>query len=240
MSLLNNLRVNIGDDDEVNFSSGIAPPTQQVQNISESLYSLMRDIRVNTGDDGEVNFASGVVIASGSTVSILGNDILNLMRDLRVDTGDDENVVYPSGSGNILPSVSVVGPSIALLLRDFRVDIGDDDNVNFGEISGVPVEPECPEVWCSTFVSANSYNTTPRDVIIFVNPVVSAPTTINLSHTPILGQLIIIKDLKGDARTNNIVVNPAPYLIDGLTAFHLSENKQSIMITWSGSEWNIV
>jgi len=165
---------------------------------------------------------------------------MSLLNDLRVNIGDDDEVNFASGTIPQSPVVSTVGPSIALMLRDLRVDVGDDDEVNFGDISGIPPEPECPEIWCSVTVTANSYDTTPEDVIIFVNSTISAPTTINLAHTPILGQLLIIKDVKGDARINNIVVNPAPNLIDGLNSFFLTENKQSITLTWSGGEWNII
>lgn len=238
MGMLDDLRVNIGDDDGLALPSGSGIPAPVVIDVmGPSILKLLRDVRVNSGDDDGVDFPSGIASGNLPTVDVLGVDILAMLRDVKVDIGED--AALPSGAiSGVLPSVTVLGPNLSLLLRDARVNVGDDDGVNFGEINVIPPEPECPEVWCTTIVNSTPYDTTAQDVIIFVNsPVV---TTINLAHTPILGQLIIIKDLSGNAFSNNIIVNPAPYQIDGLDLFKISQNKQSIMITWSGTEWNIV
>lgn len=55
-----------------------------------------------------------------------------------------------------------------------------------------------------------------------------------------MGQIIIIKDMKGDAFTNNISVSAGVNLIDGWSTFIISQNKQAIMMTWNGIEWNVV
>lgn len=214
MSLLDDFRVNIGDDN-------ISPTGSTVSQPATQSICLVSDIRTDIADD--------LIVATGSitTQEAFINDEC-LVDDLRLDIGDDGI----SASG--IESTEVAGQNNICILRDLRIDIGDDD------VIVDPADSDCREVWCTTFVTTSSYDTTSDDVIIFINPPTIFDVTINLAHTPILGQLLIIKDLKGGAFLRNVVINPSPYLIDGLSIWKLTQNKQSIMITWSGSEWNIV
>jgi len=165
---------------------------------------------------------------------------MSLINDLRLDTGDDEDVIY--GSGTVSPPAPIqnICGQTYLLLTDIRVDIGDDEGVDFGIVNPPLPNPEAPEIWGTIIVNANTYTQLQDDVWIFVNPTVAGPTTITLSDTPILGQVIIIKDIKGDASINNITVTAGVNLIDGFSSFIMTQNKQAIMLTWNGTEWSIV
>ena len=119
------------------------------------------------------------------------------------------------------------------LIDDLRRDIGDDSifNDNVG----------APEIWGARIVTENVYDKQPDDVILFVNTTISGPTTINLPSSPVIGQICVIKDAKGDADVNHITVQPpVGVLIDGFNRFLLTQRKQSIMITWNGTEFNII
>lgn len=119
------------------------------------------------------------------------------------------------------------------LLDDLRIDIGDDGAI-FGTV-------ECPVVWCATVVTDKVYNKQADDTIIFVNPTLSGPTTINLEVSPVQGRICVIKDMKGDANVNPILVKPAGgHTIDSFLEFHITQRFQAIMITWNGIEWNII
>jgi hypothetical protein len=238
MSLLNELRVDIGDDDNV-VLSGVTIPAQPQQTIGPELGFLVRDLRVDTGDDETFDFASGIQVGALPSVDIVGPDILESLRDLRVDIGDDESLALPSGSGvGSLPNVTVVGPDIFHLLQDLRVDIGDDEGLNFPITSGI-FPTQGPLCWNTTIVNTASYTPTINDVMIFVNPV--APfTTINLPAIGQLGCSYIIKDISGQAFSRNIIVNPGANTVDGFSSWLIAQNYQSITITWIGNGWGII
>jgi hypothetical protein len=227
MSLFDDLRTDIGDDSAL-ASGVIANPS-----------SLIDDIKIDIGDDGLTgNSTVGPTFASPVTIQTSG--ICQPIIDLRVDIADDSNINYVSSSGIPQLPEQGVGLDLYKLLVDFRVDIGDDEEVEFGRIIDViPTIPECPEVWCSVVVTDNAYATERENVFVLVSPTIAGPTTITLHSDAYVGQIIVIKDLKGDAFTNNITINATPNLIDGLSGFLLTQNKQSIQLMWSGSEWSI-
>ena len=151
---------------------------------------------------------------------------MGLLDDLRTDIGDDDNVpvALPASSGTV---------TLNGLLRDLRADIGDDsvfvDNVG------------APEIWGAVIVTENVYEKQPTDVIMFVNTTVDGPTTIVLPVSPVVGQICVIKDAKGDANINYITVQPPTGIkIDGFDRFLLTQSKQAITLTWNGTEFSII
>ena len=119
------------------------------------------------------------------------------------------------------------------LLDDLRVDIGDDGEV-FNAV-------ESPVIWGVTIVTDKVYDKQPDDTILFVNPILPGPTIINLGVSPILGRICIIKDMKGDANINPIIIKSlAAHTIDSFNEFHITQRFQAYMLTWNGVEWNII
>jgi len=238
MSLLSELRIDIGDDSNV-VLSGVIIPAEPVQTVGPDIGYMLRDLRVDTGDDDSVDFASGIQQGSLPTVDIIDIDILEALRDVRIDIGDDEIITLPSTSGiGSLPNVNVVGPNILQMLQDFRVDIGDDAGLTFPISSGLH-PTQGPLCWNTTIVNVASYTAAINDVMIFVNPVVPN-TTINLPAVGQLGCIYIIKEISGLAFDRNIIVSPGSNTIDGFTTWIISQNYQSITITWIGSGWGII
>ena len=241
MSLLNDFRIDIGDDEDFALTglSGISPTLPTIQSVGPDIELLVRDLRVDTGDDEFVDFASGIQIGSLPPTTLSGPDILREIRDLRVDIGDDEFVDFASSSGvGSLPNVTVVGPDILNLLQDFRVDIGDDEGLTFPISSGL-FPTQGPLCWNTTVVNVANYTAQINDVMIFVNPVVPF-TTINLPPIGQLGCSYIIKDISGMAFERNVIVSPGSNTIDGFNTWIITQNYQSITITWTGSGWGII
>jgi len=161
---------------------------------------------------------------------------MSLLNELRVDIGDDDGVTL-SGVAPPLPPITPIGTSVGLLLRDLRVDIGD-ETANFG--SGI-FPPPVPTAFCinSTLVASASYAIQSDDALILVTPAVGG-TTITLPATGTLGCIFIVKDAAGTAFSRNITIDPGPTTIDGLGLFIITQNFQSITITWNGSAWVII
>ena len=119
------------------------------------------------------------------------------------------------------------------LIDDLRLDIGDDDEFFNTACS--------PEIWCATIVTDNIYNKTRDDTIIFVNPTVAGTTIINLNDNSVIGQICVIKDLKGDASVNNILIRPPlGTTIDGFDEFRITQNSQAFTFVFSGNQWNAI
>ena len=81
-------------------------------------------------------------------------------------------------------------------------------------------------------------NSNSRKVII--NKSVGSATNITLPTSPKLGQTVLIKDGKGDAKTNNITIDPSPTTIDGFSSIIMINNYQAFELLYNGTEWNIV
>ena len=151
---------------------------------------------------------------------------MSLIDDLRRDLGDDDNVpvVFPPANSG---SFSLTG-----LLRDLRADIGADSPL---------LEVGAPEIWNVTVVTENIYSAQLTDTIILVCPTIDGPTLVELPATPVIGQMIIVKDKKGDANVNHITIDPpGAVTIDGFNQFLITQRYQAFTFAWNGTEWNAV
>ncbi len=118
------------------------------------------------------------------------------------------------------------------LIDDLRLDIGDDAEFF--------VDACTPQIWCATIVTDKVYNKTREDTILFVNPTLGGPTIINLDSC-VVGQICVIKDMKGDANINPILIRPpGGGTIDGFIEIQITQRFQSFMFTCNGTEWNVI
>ncbi len=88
-----------------------------------------------------------------------------------------------------------------------------------------------------TNVTSTPYTTLTSDYFICVNN--AAATAINLVASPATGTTYIIKDCGGNATTYNITITPAAGNIDGASNYVLNSNRQSLAITYDGTQWEI-
>ena len=119
------------------------------------------------------------------------------------------------------------------LIDDLRLDIGDDEEF---------FEEACtPQIWCATIVTDKVYDKARDDTIIFVNPTLGGPTIINLNSSSVIGQICVIKDMKGDANINPILIRPpSGGSIDGFAEIQITQRLQSFMFTCNGSNWSVI
>lgn len=78
------------------------------------------------------------------------------------------------------------------------------------------------------------------DYIIVVNLTTPGAVAVNLPATPATGLTYIIKDGKGDAAANNITITPAAGNIDGAATLVIAANFGRAMLTYNGTEWNVI
>lgn len=88
--------------------------------------------------------------------------------------------------------------------------------------------------------AAGAVTVATTDYVVAINKTVGAATVVNLPASPATGQTFIIKDKKGDAASNNITITPAAGTIDGSGTFVMSSNRQTVTVTYDGSEWIII
>ena len=93
----------------------------------------------------------------------------------------------------------------------------------------------------STVTSGSSYTVT-NEALVIVNKTSGSATTVNLPAGAAFGKmsvLIIIKDGKGDAATNNITITPnGSNTIDGASTLVIATNYGVAQVMWNGTEWN--
>ncbi len=91
----------------------------------------------------------------------------------------------------------------------------------------------------TTVSSGTSYAATTSNYIIIVNKPSGSATAITLPAQPVIGQVIIVKDGKGDAATNPITVSSASGAIDGAAKYMLRTNYQAAQFVYHGLGWAV-
>jgi hypothetical protein len=91
-----------------------------------------------------------------------------------------------------------------------------------------------------TVTASGAVTVSVNDYAIFINKTSGAATIVNLPASPATGMTLIIKDLKGDAATNNITLTPASGTIDGGSTYVMNTNRQAATIMYNGTEWSVL
>jgi hypothetical protein len=89
-----------------------------------------------------------------------------------------------------------------------------------------------------TFTLGTTYAASANDYIILINKTTGSATSVTLPTPSFAGQVLIVKDAKGDAATNHITITPASGTIDGATSLVLSANYAVARLLYNGSGWN--
>lgn len=78
------------------------------------------------------------------------------------------------------------------------------------------------------------------DNVIVVDKDTGAATTVFLPAVPADSQLLIVKDGKGDANSNNITLDGNGGNIDGGSTLVIGSSYGWNQLIWNGTQWNII
>lgn len=92
----------------------------------------------------------------------------------------------------------------------------------------------------TVFTGTGNYTASATDYVVVINKVTGAATGVTLPSTPTIGRLVLVKDGKGDAGTNNITVSPAAGTIDGVASIVMDQPYEAYEFVYNGTNWNIV
>jgi hypothetical protein len=79
-----------------------------------------------------------------------------------------------------------------------------------------------------------------RKLYYYLDASDSTIKTINLNDTPVVGDMVVIKDKKGDAAAFNITVNGNGKQIDGSSSILINVNHMSYTLKYDGEAWNLI
>lgn len=96
-----------------------------------------------------------------------------------------------------------------------------------------------PQLNVRVVTAAGTVTVTNTDGLVVVNKTTGAATTVVLPGSPYTGQIVVIKDGKGDAYINNITIIPASGTIDGEGSFVMASDYQAVMLIYNGTGWNV-
>lgn len=88
--------------------------------------------------------------------------------------------------------------------------------------------------------SGASYAMSRNQTLLIINKTVGSATGVTLPATPISGHVVVVKDGKGDAASNNITISPAAGNIDGAGTNVISTNHGSVVFAYNGTQWNVI
>lgn len=98
------------------------------------------------------------------------------------------------------------------------------------------------QLWIQPVIvtAAGPYNAASTDGVIVINQTVGASITVNLSTTLNKGRVVIVKDGKGDANTNNITVAGNGKNIDGAATSVINTAYGVLRLLYNGTIWNVI
>lgn len=180
--------------------------------------SLLDHLRGDIADDGQTSQVQLPLVPAGS-VTGPGTSV------------DDSIATWDGTTGDLLQDTpATINPSTGDIVTPGGVNVGGELQVGAHLCLNTRV-----------IISAGNVTISTTDLVVMMNKTVGATTTITLPATACLGRYIVVKDIKGDAFTNNIsVVVSGGGLIDSFTSFNLTQDYQSLTFIFNGTSWNII
>lgn len=87
---------------------------------------------------------------------------------------------------------------------------------------------------------SGNYVVLSTDTVVIVNKTVGGATQVTLEAAPATGRVIIVKDGKGDANSNNITISGNGKNIDGAATLVINANYGTSRIIYNGTQWNVI
>jgi len=160
---------------------------------------------------------------SPQPVAVSGHDILSLSHS--------DSVIDSVTRGDLL--------AVTAASKWARKPIGESGKV----LGNDGLDPDWVEhcIFTPLIVTAGaSVDLTSSSRKVIINKSIAGITTVNLPVTPKVGQEVLVKDGKGDAKANNITILAPGKTIDGLSSVVMINNYQAYSMLYNGTEWNIV
>jgi hypothetical protein len=136
----------------------------------------------------------------------------------------------------VLVADSVLGKNITLSAIDAAFAV-----INFPtRYSYVPLPPPfspLPGAPFTVFTSPFQMTGNFYGIVYVVKLTVAGPASMILPASPVAGLQMTIKDGKGDANTNNITISGGT--IDGLSTYVMATSRQSVSVTYDGTQWEL-
>src|SRR5579863_7948335 len=147
-----------------------------------------------------------------------------------------------TGTGTAFTAGSVVfAGASGVYNQDHTEFVWDDTNYRLGigtNAPGTNLQIDNGSVSFGAVTVTGSYSASTTDCIIAVQQ--TAPATITLPSSVTTGRLFYIKDVSGNASTNNIMITPASGLIDGQSSITISVNFGFAQVCATGTGYFLV
>lgn len=180
---------------------------------------------------------NGLLPFAGSTICSRGGNFTNLScggTDFLVDGSTTQ--IAPDGSGVVTLSTFAALNS-APFSSNFVSPMTGSGIINGEHPITVPAIHRRRKITSVNF-AASPYTILSSDDYLAVTSAGGA-VTLNLPASPVTGDAYEAKDTGGVAATNNITVSGNGHNIDGASTFIVNQNRGSIILTYTGSEWSI-
>jgi hypothetical protein len=86
---------------------------------------------------------------------------------------------------------------------------------------------------------ASPYTLTGNDDIVIIDKTVASASSVVLPPS-LPGRSVLIKDGKGDASSNTILITPAAGNIDNQPSYTLNTNNGWVQAVYDGTQWRII
>ena len=197
------------------IANGVVAPVLQRQTIVatnlQTVFTLNFSYTMNTG--GLVVYSGGLIMVNGVDYTETNTNTVTFFTGRQVN----ENVSFISTG---------VAPNFAHAATH---NIGGSDPISIANLVGT--------TRVATVTGAVTVLVT--DYRIIIRKAANEATFVNLMSSPLIGENIIIKDGKGDASINPIIIQPAAGTIDGNTNLIISSNHAAVTLAYDGTQWGV-
>ena len=201
------------------------------------------------------NFVDNSVLLTGPVIASFPNAVPSITGPKANIVISNNNILSIGSTGSVPSTINIIvwqtSPSTSTLINNTNCIVyGNNDMTGTFNVNQVPNNVSSSGVdianvsilgplyfanSATNVVSTGSPYTITLDVVVFVNS--SAPYQVNLPTASIRGRMIIIKDISGNAATNNITIHRAGSdHIEGLAAdYLLISDYQSVQLVSDGT-----
>lgn len=183
--------------------------------------------------------------AVGSSIEVFRNDPGN---SVMLSSGGMKSLGYSLLSGDVTGGLSgntvgaIQNQAVAVSVPLDGQALTWNNGLSQWEPQTIPVSGIAPTVDVQTAGAAIGAPYAPaRDAwrMVVVNQASGAAYYVNLPGTPTTGDILEVKDKKGDAAVNNITVNGNGNTIDGGTSYVIDANRAAFRFVYDGAEWGV-